>query len=331
MLEAEINKSKKQIIFLDEPTFSLDPETLVNVWNKCFIEFLRNTTRIIATNNLDLIKYGNKIIYVENKKIIFYGSYSEFKGNKNIYEKYLSLDSLFKKRNKTIKEDLTIKNKNDNNILFQSKNNNYSINKIMNNNQKNKIKIYDEFIRILLCGYKNFFIIIIILLIWIILRFFSEYFLFLFKNSNIENRSINNLIALYIIINILTCILLYARLVLTSRFTITGGRNLHEMMLKPIINISIQDFNKKINSHQLINNFSRDLGMVDFFSSVMFGNCLTFGGAFISLLLVITKFFNIFLIFIPLFIFIGFFLTNVYLEGFRQLIQIENQTIIQLY
>ena len=57
----------------------------------------------------------------------------------------------------------------------------------------------------------------------------------------------------------------------------------------------------------------------------MFGNCLTFGGAFISLLLVIIKFFNIFLIFIPIFIFIGFFLTNIYLEGFRQLIQLDNQ------
>ena len=330
LLETEKNKSKKQILLFDEPTFSLDPETLVNVWNKCFIKFLNNTTRIIATNNLDLIKYGNKIIYVENKKIIFYGSYAKFKGNKNIYEKYLSLDYLFKKRNKELKYDMTLKSKNDNNILSTSKNNISSMNKIMNNNQKNKIKIYNEFIRILLCGYKNFFILIIILIIWIILRFFSEYFLFLFKNDKTINASINNLIVLYIIVNISACILLYFRLVLTSGFTITGGRNLHEMMLKPMINTSIQDFNKNYNSHQLINNFSRDLGMVDFFSSVMFGNCLTFGGAFISLLLVITKFFNIFLIFIPLFIFIGFFLTNIYLEGFRQLIQLENQMRTQI-
>ena len=78
LLEAENNKLKKQILFFDEPTYSLDPETLVNVWNKSFIGFLNNTTRIIVTNNLDLIKYGNKIIYVENKKIIFYGSYPEF-------------------------------------------------------------------------------------------------------------------------------------------------------------------------------------------------------------------------------------------------------------
>ena len=102
------------------------------------------------------------------------------------------------------------------------------------------------------------------------------------------------------------------------------------MMMYPIINISTKNFQNHFNSNQLINNFSRDLGMVDFFSSVMFGNCLTFGGAFIALLLVIIKFFYVFIIFIPIFIFIGFFLTNIYLGGFRQLIQLENQIRTQI-
>ena len=326
LLEAENNKSKEQILLFDEPTYSLDPETLVNVWNKCFIESLKNTTRVIATNNLDLIQYGNKIIYVEDKEIIFNGSYSEFKGNKGIYEKYLKLDTLFKERNQGIKDELNLSNKKNNNNYSLSKTNNISMNNIMMKNQKNKIKIYDEFIHILLGGYKKFLFLIFILIIWIILRFFSEYFLFLFRNNNKFNRPIKNLIYSYIIINIFACILLYIRLVLTSKYTISGGRNLHEMMLKPIVN------NQKliIDSSQLINNFSRDLGMVDFFSSVMFGNCLTFGGAFISLLLVIIKFFNIFVFIIPIFIFIGFFLTNIYLEGFRQLIQLDNQMRTQI-
>ena len=200
----------------------------------------------------------------------------------------------------------------------------------MNNNKTNKFKIYDEFITILLGGYKNFFILIFILIIWIVLRFLSEYFLFIFKNNNSANASITNLITFYIIINIVACFLLYIRLVLTSSYTISGGRNLHKKMINPIINASIKDFQNKYNSNQLINNFSRDLGMVDFFSSVMFGNCLTFGGAFIALLIVIIKFFNIFIIFIPIFIFIGFFLTNLYLDGFRHLIQLENQMRTQI-
>ena len=320
LLDAENNKLKKQILFFDEPTYSLDPETLVNVWNKSFIGFLNNTTRIIVTNNLDLIKYGNKIIYVENKKIIFYGSYPEFQNNKDIYEKYIKLDNLFKERNQIKKGELNLFNKNINNLSHVKSTNVSSSNNIMNNN-KNKINIYNAFIKILIGGYKNFFILIIILIVWIILRFFSEYFLFLFKNNNSFDSSIKNLIYVYIIINIFSCILLYIRLVLTSKFTISGGKTLHESMLQPIINF------KKIenDSNQFINIFSRDLPMVDFFSSVMFGNCLTFGGAFISLLLVIIKFFNIFLIFIPIFIFVGFFLTNIYLGGFRQLVQLDNQ------
>ena len=96
-------------------------------------------------------------------------------------------------------------------------------------------------------------------------------------------------------------------------------------MLDPIVNISIQSTNQSNNSNQLINNFSRDLGMVDFFASVMFGNCLTFGGAFITLLLVIIVFFKFFAIFIPIFIFVGFSFAKIYLQGFRQLVQLETQ------
>ena len=197
----------------------------------------------------------------------------------------------------------------------------------MNNNKINKTKIYNNFINIMLGGYGNFFILLFILFIWMILRFFSEYFLIIFKNTKFLGLkiSIKKLIIFYIIVNLLACILLYTRLVLTSKFTISGGRILHKMMLDPIINISIQKSNKDINPNQLINNFSRDLGMVDFFSSVMFGNCLTFGGAFITLLIVVVVFFKFFAIFMPIFIFVGFFLTNIYLGGFRQLVQLDTQ------
>ena len=175
-------------------------------------------------------------------------------------------------------------------------------------------------------GYGNFTFLLLILFIWMVLRFFSEYFLILFKSKEFFGLtiSIKKLIILYVIINLLACILLYFRLVFTSKCTISGGKVLHKMMLDPITNISIRNSNT-MNSNQLINNFSRDLGMVDFFSSVMFGNCLTFGGAFITLLIVVIAFFKFFAIFIPIFIFVGFFLTKIYLRGFRQLVQLEAQ------
>ena len=330
LLESEENKLKNQILFFDEPTYSLDPETIVDVWNKCFIDFLKNTIRLIATNNLELLKYGNKIIYIENKEIIFYGNYSEFKNNKIIYEKYLKLDSLFKQRkndeNKTILNNNNNSNNKNNNQLISQKNK-PPIGNINNNNQISKIKLYNNFIKIMIGGYGNFVFLLFILFIWMILRFFSEYFLILFKNKEFFGLtiSIKKLIIIYIIVNLLACILLYTRLVLTSKCTISGGRVLHKMMLDPITNISIINSNKNMNPNQLINNFARDLGMVDFFSSVMFGNCLTFGGAFITLLIVVIVFFKFFVLFIPIFIFVGFSLTKIYLDGFRQLVQLETQ------
>ena len=175
LLEAESNKSKKQILFFDEPTYSLDPETLTTVWKNCFLDFLKDTTRIIATNNLDLLRYSNKIIYVENKEIIFFGDYSEFKNNKDIYDKYLKLDTLFKKRKQEIKDNLNFSIRDNNNNFAQSKsNNNISAKKIINPNERNNIQIYRKFIQILIGGYLNFFLLLFILIIWIILRFFIQ-------------------------------------------------------------------------------------------------------------------------------------------------------------
>jgi ABC-type bacteriocin/lantibiotic exporter with double-glycine peptidase domain len=151
LLEAESNKSKKQILFFDEPTYSLDPETLTTVWKNCFIDFLKDTTRIIATNNLDFLRYSNKIIYVENKEIIFFGDYSEFKNNKDIYDKYLKLDTLFKKRKQEIKDNLNFSIRDNINNFAQSKsNNNISEKKIINQNERNNIQIYRKFIQILI-------------------------------------------------------------------------------------------------------------------------------------------------------------------------------------
>ena len=326
LLESEEHKSKKQILFFDEPTYSLDPETIVDVWNKCFVDYLKNTIRVIVTNNLDLLKYGNKIIYIENKEIIFYGDYSEFKNNKIIFEKYLKLDSLFKKRKKENNKESIDNGKTNNKQIFSQNNMEIKRNNI-NNNKINKTKLYIDFIKIMIGGYGNLTFLLFILFIWMALRFFSEYCLILFKSKEFLgfSFSIKKLIICYVIVNLLACILLYIRLVLTSKCTILGGRVLHKKMLDPIVNISIQSTNQSINSNQLINNFSRDLGMVDFFASVMFGNCLTFGGAFITLLMVIIVFFKFFAIFIPIFIFVGFSFTKIYLQGFRQLVQLETQ------
>ena len=326
LLESEENKSKKQILFFDEPTYSLDPETIVDVWNKCFVDYLKDTIRVIVTNNLELLKYGNKIIYIENKEIIFYGEYSEFKNNKIIYEKYLKLDNLLKKRKDEENKISRGKTKIVNNQLSSQKNAQLKGGN-MNNPQINKKKLYIDFIKIMIGGYANLTILLFILFIWMVLRFCSEYFLIIFKSNEFLGLSfsIKKLIIFYVIVNLLACLLLYIRLVLTSKCTISGGRNLHKMMLDPITNISIQASNKSLSSNQLINNFSRDLGMIDFFSSVMFGNCLTFGGAFITLLIVIIVFFKFFAIFIPIFIFVGFSITKIYLQGFRQLVQLETQ------
>ena len=330
LLDKYYNKEKDNILFFDDPTSSLDPETVSNVWNKSFANYLKDCTRVITTNNLELIKYGDRVLYVEKQDVIFNGSYDEFKENHNIFDKYLKLESLFKKRNdensKTIQKFCNNINNSSSNIGKNIENKN-NVNNNMNNNINLK-NLYSNFIKIVLGGFCNFSILFFILFIWIICRFFSEYSLVLFKNTKSNFQSYNfisfkKLLLLYIVSNLLSCILLYTRLVITSRYTINGGRNLHKSMLNSITNVSIQKSN--LNISLLINNFSRDLGMVDFFSSVMFGNCFTFGGALIIFCAILIIFFKICIIFIPIVLISEWLMLRVYLIGLRQLRALEAQ------
>jgi len=71
--------NKPELLFLDEPTTALDPETREN-----FFEVLRSLNRknkvtvVLVTHDIGTIgKYASKLLYID-RGIIFYGSFDEF-------------------------------------------------------------------------------------------------------------------------------------------------------------------------------------------------------------------------------------------------------------
>ncbi|BBE31171.1 ABC transporter ATP-binding protein [Tepiditoga spiralis] len=85
------------IIVLDEPTAALDPISENELYEK-FEEISKNKIAIIITHRLASIKYCNKIIIMDNKKIVDVGEHSELLKNSVYYKKlWYSQSELYEK------------------------------------------------------------------------------------------------------------------------------------------------------------------------------------------------------------------------------------------
>ncbi len=72
------------IILFDEPTSALDPEMIGEVLDLIKIVASENKTMIIVSHEISFVKsIANRILFLENGKIIFDGSNKEFFNNKN--------------------------------------------------------------------------------------------------------------------------------------------------------------------------------------------------------------------------------------------------------
>ena len=75
------------LYLLDDPLSSVDSKVGNKIFLKAFIKFLKDKARILVTNELNNLSFVDKIVYMENKKIIFIGTYNEFNntfGSKNM-------------------------------------------------------------------------------------------------------------------------------------------------------------------------------------------------------------------------------------------------------
>ena len=314
--------SNKEIYLFDAPISSLDNNIANRIIENCIISELKDKTRLLITHSLDHLKKADRILLLKDGEIIYNGNYDnligidEFKNFKEYIEnkEQSNKNSIDKNYQKEIKD---ISNQNNMNQIKP------------NINMVNFIKKYIE----LLGGYKSLFPIIIFLILWLIFKGLSDFKL-LEIGKNIEEKN-NKKYSLYfyIIYIIIASLLIYIRLNRITKNSLLGNKELHKNIISKIIKAPINLYHDITPRSQIINNLSKDLSIVDFFSPVMFGNVLSFGGIFI-LTFIITSFFQpICILFIPLSFIFGIKLLHYYLKCSRPLTLMEskcNQPILTL-
>jgi ABC-type multidrug transport system fused ATPase/permease subunit len=343
------------IYLLDDPLAALDANVGKDVMCKCIKEYLQGKTRIVVTHSLQYLNYAEQILLVKAGKVVFNGTYKDIQGN-SCYNEFIKRNSCVTGSNdvnKVSKEGITTTTTvNVNSSSNMQKHNNKSNNVVLNVNanvnalslqqqqqqsQANKGKqmnVYTKYIHTN-GGYTMCIIVCVFVLIWQISRGISDIYLVNWtksksnSNSNSSSSTIidnTNYYLYYTTFAIIGSLFIYIRLTYISKHTLKGSSKLHTDMINSIIHAPINLYHDIIPRGQIMNQLSKDLSVVDFLGSVMFGNILSFGASFIFSLLICSLYQTYCLLFLPVLLFGGIYLMKFYLKGCRQVTRLESES-----
>ena len=279
------------IYLLDDLFSALDYNISKKIFEGVFCNYLKNKTRIMVVNKKEMLKYFDKIIVLDNRKIIFSGNYQEFKkyelkkeknindekdkdSNNNEYNKDINIEN--KNLNKKINENIINNNnpKEEDMIISSYKNPNDILNSISRNNVS--YKTYLHYIK-LQGGYTLFFTLIILI---IIVKSFEIYRNTIipklaksYKEISKEEKSqIDNNIFLsdlksnffiFLRISLITVFLDFIVRFITTRITLNSMQIVHYKMVQKLIKAPINLFHDMVPVGQILNRLTRDVGVIE--------------------------------------------------------------------
>jgi ATP-binding cassette subfamily C (CFTR/MRP) protein 1 len=349
------------IYLLDDPISSVDAIVSQNIFDQLFVDFLKDKTRIIVTNDIKNLEKFDKIIFIERGKCIFQGEFKELEKLDFFkeFKKYKYTSKLNDNNNNNNDNEINTKINNvGNNNIINEENNIHKIKKkehtfseeialIQKENYKKKgkltseeeqskgrvnLSIYNKFI-ILLGGYIRAFTIIIIAIIWQVTKVNANIFLTNWSEGNRKNKDNLYNFLIYCEIGLSSIFCSFLKDFLISRSGINLNKKLHDSMLFHLIKAPINLFHDTIPIGQIINRLTYDLEKSKEVSKdySSFLKCLC---TLIGAIIVCIQYNKSCLILSPLLLLIGYYLTKFYINAGRDLNRlngINRSPILSLY
>ena len=354
------------IYLLDDPISSVDAIVSQNIFDKLFVEFLKDKTRIIVTNDIKNLHKFDKIIFIERGKCIFQGKFQELENLEFFkeFKKYKITNNI--NDNNKINDEINTDSNNNKNI-HSNKNNNITseedseenkikkklstfseeIELIQKENYKKKgkltieeeqskgkvnIQIYNQFI-ILLGGYIISITIIIIAIIWQVTKVNSNIFLTNWSEGKTQKKDNLYNFLIYCEIGLSSIFCNFLKDFLISRTGINLNKKLHDSMLLHLIKAPINLFHDTIPIGQIINRLTYDLEkskeVSKDYSSSLKSLCTLIGAIIVCIQYNKSCFFLS-----PLLLLIGYYLTKFYINAGRDLNRLDGisrSPILSLY
>ena len=287
------------------------------------INYLEGKTRVIVTHALQYLKYMDRIIYMKNGRIEWVGTFEEIQDQ----DFFISMKKLSKLNTENANEE---KKEKDSAIKDFTESGREIIKIIKEEDEEIgsvKFGVYVSYSRYL--GGNTFLLIVIfIMLMWQANRGGSDLWLAYWSLPENQNESQENqeskwtFYGIYCALNLSSVFFIFLRIFMLTRGIVRLGRYLHRDMIIKLVRAPINLFHEVVPRGQIFNRLSKDLDALNM-SVFTVGDCLVCFLSAIGSFVLCAIYDPYSILYMPIILVLGFFVTRFYLIGSRPLTRLE--------
>ena len=336
--------SDSDIYLFDDPLSALDSHVGEAIFNGLIKDFLKNKTVLVVTHALQYIPMMNKVIYIDNGKIVFYGK-PEDAMNLPFFKTALTLEERRKyselSRNKK-------KSKAKGKIVSEyddTEQESFSSSEVLKSIsfQKPKKKEKEEIIafketsklqsfRIIFSYCGGFWFIISVFffcLLWRVTDSTSDFIIAKWSALTDDAEPEVNYFNIYLYTKLIGIVLIFIRSYVVINGLVIFNKRMHETLLEKLMRAPINLFHDIVNKSHIFNRFSKDLeNSIKYFNTFNYSLTLLFNSLSAVIIAIIFYWKSIFII--PLIIFCQNYLYNYYKNCSKKLFVLESYTRIPI-
>lgn len=315
--------SDADIYLFDDPLSALDAYVGMKIFNQVFLDFLKNKTRIIVTHALQYISYTDRVIYMHEGGIKWFGTSTDL-GTQEFYQNFIKNIENKKKKDtsnfKELKEEETTSNldKDNKEVVRTTKD---------EKQKKGSIKMKVWWIFFSYAGGATYlFVIILVNALWKTSEVGSDYYLTYWTGKkDIPPSDTMYYLLSYAGISLVSTIFVFIRAYLMVTGLIAFNIRMHDELLNKLIRAPVNLFHDTIPRGQILSRLSKDLENSTRLNNVTSGTLRVI----FQLIgcIVICGFNNIYtLLIVPLIFCIELMFIRFYLHGGRDLNRLEGNS-----
>ena len=245
--------SGHDILLLDDPLSAVDPQVGNAIFEQCFSEYLKFSTRVMATNNQQFLPYVDRILVMHEGRIIEQGTYSELV-ELNGYFKNEFLVETTKLEQKEKQEEPQKPQEHKEHKPQQEE-------RVVGNIGWSVYKTYFEYMG----GWKTLGMLMAIMVCWGVQRMYSDLFLanWTQQSAEYQRTHLTRNITIFTLATSTIVFFMTMRLSLLILKSLVAAKKLFKQMFNALLDAPINNFYDVTPSGIVLNRLSRDQNIVD--------------------------------------------------------------------
>jgi ABC-type multidrug transport system fused ATPase/permease subunit len=312
--------SDADIYLLDDPLSAVDAHVGSEIFHKCFKDYLRSKTVILVTNNQQFLQYTDKIIMMNEGRIIETGTFEELIEKNGFFKNSFLVEAHQKVETNSNKPDTVDEKKQESTAKEK---------KIIEVEDRVvggvKFSVYKTYLSYS-GGGKVFFLVILFMTFWQIDRMYTDLYLSEWTDQSVEEQKENlwENVIIYSIGSLSVNLFILFRLMVTVSGGLRATKIIFREQIEALVNAPVNKFYDVTPTGRILNRLSKDQNAID--TMLLFALNGFIGQVFtvFSIVCLVGWIVPRLLIAIPPALYLAFRIQNFYLTSSREIMRLES-------